>query len=79
MAIQTFTAGTHRIGAAQASLLSTIEPVYTITLAAILFGERLTPVQLVGAGLILGAVVLAQTSPAGAVRAMRLRFRLADE
>lgn len=77
IAIQTFYAGARRIGAAQAALISTIEPAYTITMAAILFGERLTPVQLVGGILIIGAVVLAQStsrpSDAGA------ELRLADE
>lgn len=79
LAIQTFYAGAKRVGAAQASLISTIEPVYTATMAAILFGERLTPVQLLGGALILVAVVLAQTSPRGAVRALRMRLRIADE
>ena len=77
IAIQTFYAGARRIGAAQAALISTIEPAYTITMAAILFGERLTPVQLVGGGLIIGAVVLAQStshSPDGGAE-----LRLADE
>jgi drug/metabolite transporter (DMT)-like permease len=50
-----------------------------VILAAILFGERLTPVQLAGGALILAAVVLAQTSPAGAVRALRTYLRIADE
>ncbi len=79
VAIQTFTAGAQRVGAAQAALLSTIEPLYTIVFAALLFGERLAPIQIVGAALILSAVILAQTSPAGAVRGLRSRFRLADE
>jgi drug/metabolite transporter (DMT)-like permease len=79
VAIQTFYAGTKRVGAAQASLISTIEPVWTIVLAAILLGERLTGVQLAGGSLILLAVVLAQTSPSGAVRALRMRLRIADE
>ena len=48
VAIQTFYAGTKRVGAAQASLISTFEPVWTITLAALLFGETLGPLQLVG-------------------------------
>jgi len=78
VAILTFTAGTRRIGAAQAALVSTIEPAYTIVLAGILFGERLTPIQLAGAGLILAAVVLAQASPS-AIRAVRPGVRLADE
>jgi drug/metabolite transporter (DMT)-like permease len=76
IAIQTFYAGARRTGAAQAALISTIEPAYTIVMAAILFGERLTPVQMMGGALIIGAVLLAQStarSPAPA------ELRLADE
>ena len=61
VAILTFYAGTRRVGAAQASLLSTVEPVFTITLAALILGDRLEPVQLLGAALILVAVLIAQT------------------
>jgi drug/metabolite transporter (DMT)-like permease len=60
VAIQTFSAGSRRIGAAQASLISTVEPVWTICLAALLLGERLGPIQLVGGVLVIGGVVLAQ-------------------
>jgi drug/metabolite transporter (DMT)-like permease len=77
VAIQTFYAGARRIGAAQASLLSTVEPIWTISLAAWLLGESLTPPQLVGGALILGGVVLAQTGPASRTTASELR--LADE
>ena len=42
IAIQTFYAGTRRVAAAQDELISTIEPIYTITLAVLLFGETLT-------------------------------------
>jgi drug/metabolite transporter (DMT)-like permease len=77
VAIQTFYAGAKRVGAAQAALISTIEPAYTIVLAAILLGESLTGVQLLGAVLILGAVILAQTGVPNPVAA--LRVRLADE
>ena len=76
IAIQAFYAGAHRIGAARASLVSTVEPIWTIVLAGILFGERLTPLQLVGGGLILGGVVIAQTQP-GSANASELR--IADE
>jgi drug/metabolite transporter (DMT)-like permease len=61
LALQTFYAGARRIGAAQASLVSTVEPIYTIVLASILFGERLTPVQLLGGALVIIGVVIAQT------------------
>jgi drug/metabolite transporter (DMT)-like permease len=61
IAIQTFYAGSQRIGAAQASLVSTVEPLWTIVAAALLFDERLQPLQLVGGVLILAGVLLAQT------------------
>ena len=61
VAMQTFYAGARRIGAARAALVSTIEPVYTIVLATLLFGEALTGVQLLGGGLVIGAVLLAET------------------
>ena len=50
VAIQTFYAGVKRVGGARASLISTVEPVYTIVLAMILFGESLAPVQVRGRG-----------------------------
>jgi drug/metabolite transporter (DMT)-like permease len=60
VAIQTFAVGSRRIGAAQASLISTVEPVWTICLAALLLGERLGPIQLAGGVLVIGGVLLAQ-------------------
>jgi drug/metabolite transporter (DMT)-like permease len=78
VAIQAFYAGTQRVGAAQAALLSTIEPVWTIGLAAILLGETLRPVQLAGGALILLGVVLAQTGPR-ALRPPQPVVRIADE
>jgi hypothetical protein len=68
LAIQTFYAGAKRIGAAQAALVSTIEPLIIVTLAAVLLDDVLAPIQLVGAGLILVGVVIAQTGdrPRGA-------------
>jgi drug/metabolite transporter (DMT)-like permease len=78
IAIQTFYAGARRVGAAHASLISTAEPIWTISLAAILFGVALTPVQLVGGALILIGVVVAQTGPI-AERAPALTVRVADE
>jgi len=61
IAIQTFYAGVKRVGAARASLISTVEPVYTIVLAVLLFGEHLTPVQVTGGMLVILAVILAET------------------
>ncbi|CAN5514353.1 EamA family transporter [soil metagenome] len=61
LAVQAFYAGARRIGAAQASLVSTVEPVYTIALATLLLNEVLTAVQLAGGALVILAVLLAQT------------------
>jgi drug/metabolite transporter (DMT)-like permease len=65
VAVQFFYAGAQRVGAAQASLLSTVEPLWTIAAAGILLGERLEPVQLLGGVLILAGVLLSQTGPRG--------------
>jgi drug/metabolite transporter (DMT)-like permease len=65
LAIQAFYAATARIGAAQTALVSTVEPIWTIVMATILFGESLTSVQLVGGALVIGGVILAQTTPGG--------------
>ena len=78
IAIQAFYAGAQRVGAAQAALLSTIEPVWTIALAALLLGESLQPVQLAGGALILLGVILAQAGPAG-LRPPQPAVRIADE
>ncbi len=65
VAVQFFYAGAQRVGAAQASLLSTVEPLWTITAAGILLGERLDAIQLAGGALILAGVVLSQTGSRG--------------
>ena len=78
VAIQTFYAGAQRIGAAQAALISTVEPIWTIALAGLLFGIALTPIQLAGGVLIIVGVLVAQTGPA-ADRAPGPPVRVADE
>jgi drug/metabolite transporter (DMT)-like permease len=55
-----FFAGLRRTGPSSASILSTFEPVATAALAAVLLEELLTPVQLLGGGLVLVSVVLVQ-------------------
>lgn len=76
VAVQAFYAGAHRIGAARASIVSTVEPIWTIVLANLLFAEVLGPLQLVGGAMILAGVVLAQTGPSAASAS---ELRLADE
>jgi drug/metabolite transporter (DMT)-like permease len=61
LAMQAFYAGARRIGAAQASLVSTVEPVYTITLAALLLHESLAPIQILGGIMVIMGVIIAQT------------------
>ncbi len=63
LAIQTFYAGARRIGAARAALTATVEPLIIVVLAWFFLDQTLAPIQLVGAGLIIVAVVVAQTSP----------------
>jgi drug/metabolite transporter (DMT)-like permease len=58
VAIVLFFAGLERIGPTRAAVLSTIEPLCTVLLAAVFLGERIAPWQLIGGALILTAVVL---------------------
>jgi drug/metabolite transporter (DMT)-like permease len=52
-----FFAGLARVGPADASTVSTLEPVVSVLLAAVVLGERLAGIQVAGAVLVLGAVV----------------------
>jgi drug/metabolite transporter (DMT)-like permease len=56
--VVTFLAGLERIGPTNSAMLSTLEPVVTVLLAAWMFGEKLAWIVLLGGGLILGAVIL---------------------
>ena len=53
--IAAFLGGVHRIGPSRATILGTVEPPVTIALSALVFGERLGPVQLLGAALVVSA------------------------
>jgi drug/metabolite transporter (DMT)-like permease len=57
-AITLYFAGLARIGPTRAATLSTVEPLVTVTLAALVLGETIAPVQIAGGALILAAVVL---------------------
>jgi hypothetical protein len=61
-AIALFFAGLRRVGPTAASILSTLEPVVTVALAFVVFGESLGTVQLAGGALVLMAV-LAMRAP----------------
>jgi len=58
IAIIAFFAGLKRVGPTNASMLSTFEPVTTVVLAAIVFGEEIGFMRVVGGFLILMAVIL---------------------
>lgn len=59
-AIVAFFGGVARVGPSAASILSMLEPVVTVALAAAAFGERIAAPQLAGGTLVLAAVVLLQ-------------------
>lgn len=59
-AILSFFAGLSRIGATNASIISTVEPVLTVILSALLLGERITLVQTLGGMLILAGILILQ-------------------
>jgi drug/metabolite transporter (DMT)-like permease len=66
LAIAFFLAGLERMGPVRASVYSTLEPAFTVALAAALLGEAVTPLRVVGGALILGAVALLARSEARA-------------
>ena len=76
IAIQAFIAGSHRIGAARASIVSTVEPIWTIVLASVLLGESLS---------LSSSSAAPSSSPAsslprrGRVTPPRAELRIADE
>ena len=58
LAFVTFFEGLKRIGPTSASTLSTFEPIVAVVLAAIVLGETISPIQVLGGALILAAVVV---------------------
>jgi len=66
-----FLAGLERIGPTNAAMLSTLEPVVTVLLAAMLLGETPKPITLLGGGLILLAVLLLTHSELGRTEPVR--------
>jgi drug/metabolite transporter (DMT)-like permease len=60
VAIGFFFAGLRRVGPTSASILATVEPVVTVSLAFVVFGETLAAPQILGAALVLTSVVVLQ-------------------
>lgn len=74
----TFFAGLRRLGPADASVISTLEPVVSVALAALVLGEALTPVQLAGGVVVLAAVTVLTRRPAEGAGAGRVRRRRSE-
>ncbi|MGH2714958.1 MAG: DMT family transporter [Thermoleophilaceae bacterium] len=62
-AVALFFAGLRRVGPSAAAILSTLEPVVTVGLAFVVFGESLGPAQLAGGALVLMAVLAVRIQP----------------
>ena len=65
-----FLAGVGRVGPTAASLLSTLEPVFTVALGVIVLQESLSAIQVVGGAFVMGAAVLVATRPARTAEAL---------
>ena len=64
VAVAAFFAALPLLGPSDTAVLSTLEPVVSVSVAAVVLGERLTPVQVAGGALVVGAVVvLARVAP----------------
>ncbi|WP_371362838.1 hypothetical protein SRRS_38900 [Sporomusa rhizae] len=58
--IMSFFAGMSKVGATNASIISTLEPVITALLSVALLDETITPLQIGGGALILGGIIILQ-------------------
>lgn len=58
LAYSAYSAGLQHLPATRASVIASLEPVVAAGLAALLFGERLAPLALLGAALVIGAALL---------------------
>ena len=76
-AIGLFFAGLERVGPTTASILATVEPLVTVLLAFLAFGEVLGIVQLAGGALVLTAVLAlhARMRPLGAALSIKTTIK----
>ena len=63
LAYLAYSAGLQRLSATRASVIASLEPVVAALLAALLFGERLAPLALLGAALVIGAALALSLQP----------------
>jgi drug/metabolite transporter (DMT)-like permease len=66
LAIVTFFAGLERVGPTNASTLSTVEPAVTVVLAAVVLGETISFLRIIGGIMIIVAVIILARSEAPA-------------
>jgi len=79
LAVVLFTAGLRVVGGVRTSILMLIEPVAASVLALIVLGEALSPTQVVGGALVLGAAVIVERrSTVGSGDAMGTAVATAD-
>ena len=64
LAIATFFAGLRRLGATLTSVISTLEPVVSVTAAAVVLGERIGLLQALGGAIVIGTAVWLALRPA---------------
>ena len=57
VAVTTFFAALALLGPSETSVVSTVEPVVSVAVAGLVLGERLSPLQVVGGAVVLGAVM----------------------
>jgi drug/metabolite transporter (DMT)-like permease len=74
VAMSAFIAGVERLGPSRASIMSALDPLVAVTAGAMVFGERLGPVQMLGGLLVVAAVIVLQLPAAAAMRS-RARAR----
>jgi drug/metabolite transporter (DMT)-like permease len=63
IALAAYLAGVERLGASRASILATLEPAIACVLAFLVFGDRLTPLQLLGGAFVVSAGLVLQLRP----------------
>jgi drug/metabolite transporter (DMT)-like permease len=67
--ISAFLASLPKVGPSTAAIVSTVEPMVSVAMAMLWFGERLGLIQIVGGALVLAAVVLLAVKVKGRVPA----------
>jgi drug/metabolite transporter (DMT)-like permease len=68
-----FFAGLRIIGPVRASVLMNSEPIYTILLAAIMLGEELSHLQVLGAGLVVGGIIMVNVGKKSSKRGTQIQ------